>query len=427
MITRDELMGLLSALDLVIVDLYELADDQDHPAPYGVLHLDDLSAAAWNAIGGMPVPHLPVGTIVEVVDTIITPDQGELIEANSGPGGDERLGRVEYSADDGMVIRFEDGPDMQVRSFGEWAQLRPALLWESGGGPLADADERENLGTAHPLAHRAQLGVPLVPNPLTDRQHLGLYERAEGLADRAQAISEAWPPGHTGKAGWAAEGDLMEGAMFAHGQAMQSREWPEKARHRHAGYGFQEQRLGIGMPTPNPVKDDGKWHKLDGGGYQIRMRGPYGSFANALAYHPRKDPRTAEYASAYELTTGQKIPKGTKWVVLSVVETPGGSNRPQYSAHRTLAAAKRAGSAAINRRSNPWPAIPEGAFATSYNPPPSPFAGRNFPEGALATSYNPPPSPFGRPTYSSGMLQGQSVQRTNARQPLSLSDWDDCE
>ncbi len=177
------------------------------------------------------------------------------------------------------------------------------------------------------------------------------------------------------------------------------------------GYGYPPQAV----PVANPVKDDGKWHKLDGGGYQIRNPGPYGAFSNAIGYHPRKDPTAARYASQYELTTGQKVPAGTKWIVFS---SPEGGSPPTITAHRTLDAAKRAGSGAISRHANPWQQAASGPLASSFSPPPDPFQGHQIGSGPIASSYSPPVDPFGRPGYISGTLQGATAIRALPGYPL---------
>ena len=313
--------------------------------------------------------------------------------------------------------------------------------------------------TVSPRIQRSQYGDPGDPygdpygNPLTDYQHHNAQLRTEALRASHSALDGAAadrgePRTSLDRRVHATALAMAQGARKAHYYAANDQIWPD---YEGVGEPIQQQFIsqfgypnsdldrsfGIGdpardnpcgaggygyppqaVPAPNPVKDDGKWHKLDGGGYQIRNPGPYGSFSNALAYHPRKDPRVAQYASAYELTTGQRIPKGTKWVVMSVVETPGSSNQPQYSAHRTLAAAKRAGSAALSTRSNPWTQAASGPLASSFSPPPDPFLGQQIGSGPIASSYSPPVDPFGRPAFISGTLQGPTAIRAVPGYPL---------
>jgi hypothetical protein len=189
-----------------------------------------------------------------------------------------------------------------------------------------------------------------------------------------------------------------------------------------------------GLTRPNP-KAQGKWtREKQASGRTIYARGGIDAYVVIVPYKPRVSPMAREFAGAYERTEGRKVPKGTKWLAVATApwRTLGAVEPTRVSAHKTLAAAKKTGEAMSGpkrsgtRRHNPHPHIPAGALSSSYDPPPSPFGRQNVAEGALATSYNPPPSPFGRPDYSSGMLQGQQVSRSRARQPMSLDDWEDC-
>ncbi len=242
-------------------------------------------------------------------------------------------------------------------------------------------------------------------NPLTDDQHYRAQKEAQRIAQFQ--IERGDPQAHA----------LFTGAAAAHQFAHAGIQWPEIQPPTPnpcgaGGYGYPPQAV----PAPNPVKDDGKWHKRPGG-YQMI---PHGSptWAIIVPYSPRaqdwkKADLSRRVASIYEAALGQTVPSGTKWIVYFHDDT----GIPP-SAHRTLAAAKRAGSAAISTRSNPWTQAASGPLSSSFSPPPDPFHGHQIGSGPIASSYSPPVDPFGRPAFISGTLQGPTAIRAVPGYPL---------
>jgi len=189
-------------------------------------------------------------------------------------------------------------------------------------------------------------------------------------------------------------------------------------------------------PAANPVKPDGKWHRLDflGLGKRGPVKGTQYSMATAkgeaeiIPYKPRTFDSSRLAAAHYEEIKGQKVPKGAKWLLFvysakAAREAAGApwSARPKHpkpSAHKTLDGAKIAAENALRRLPMPNPAAQltnEGILAGS-TPIPSGLDRPRYQEGILAGS-QPIPSGFGWPSTNAGVVDPPVARRTQPRQP----------
>tara|TARA_R110002060_G_scaffold36230_2_gene47178 strand:- start:292 stop:2343 length:2052 start_codon:yes stop_codon:yes gene_type:complete len=142
-------------------------------------------------------------------------------------------------------------------------------------------------------------------------------------------------------------------------------DFPGVANGSHGLLGPQIRRNVPGQPIANPARSNkpGKWTRAPAHGiaYGIKVSDPggRGGWAQILAYKPRnKDPVVAwnsrSDAGAYEQATGQKPPKGTKYLVR--VLPPGSEwGAERWSAHKTLAPAKKRAEKELRSRANPGP------------------------------------------------------------------------
>ena len=128
-------------------------------------------------------------------------------------------------------------------------------------------------------------------------------------------------------------------------------DFPGVTNGSHGLLGPQIRRNVPGQPIANPVnpKKLGKWTRAPAHGiaYGINVSdaGGRGGWAQIFAYKPRsRDPVVAwnsrSNAGAYEQATGQKPPKGTKYIV-RVLPPGSGWGDERWSAHKTLAPAKK--------------------------------------------------------------------------------------
>ena len=91
----------------------------------------------------------------------------------------------------------------------------------------------------------------------------------------------------------------------------------------------------------HPTKKDLQWHR-DKTGYQLD--GPNTS-AIAFPYKPRSTDEGREFAEFYASLHGQKVPKGTKWALVTYDLRD--YRHEGITAHKTLASAKRKGTQLI--------------------------------------------------------------------------------
>jgi hypothetical protein len=278
-------------------------------------------------------------------------------------------------------------------------------------------------------------------NPLTDDQH---YRGA--MAGEAYARHHH----HEGHKGLSA---YYKGGATAHRHAQAGNQWPTLLPEDNpmiprpliptddSGKPMTEAQVtrfaqGLPVATLPPhlaevvrqqqsPKRDGKWHRGDHGTYERHSTSsPDPLPAEIIPYKPRsKDPaiefQSWDAAQNYGRLNDQKIPTGTKWIATVPAHATGMDPPQSVTAHRTLAAAKKAAAASQDgRHSNPWTPAPAGYLSSSYSPPPSPYGAVNVPAGPLASSYSPPPNPLGWPAYESGTLQGPEAHRSHPDQPL---------
>jgi hypothetical protein len=124
-------------------------------------------------------------------------------------------------------------------------------------------------------------------------------------------------------------------------------DFPGVTNGSHGLLGPQIRRNVPGQPIANPVnpKKIGKWTKDPAHGIDYGIDADNEGWAQIFVYKPRsRDPVVAwnsrSNAGAYEQATGQKPPKGTKYIV-RVMPPGAGWGEERWSAHKTLAPAKR--------------------------------------------------------------------------------------
>ena len=119
-------------------------------------------------------------------------------------------------------------------------------------------------------------------------------------------------------------------------------DFPGVTNGSHGLLGPQIKRNVPGQPIANPVrKKDGKWHRqkaFQGTQYYLDAGD---SYATVTRYEPRKSPDSASMAKNYESWHRQELPKGAKYLVRASHHQLN-PDRNDYSAHKTLRAAKRA-------------------------------------------------------------------------------------
>ena len=134
------------------------------------------------------------------------------------------------------------------------------------------------------------------------------------------------------------------GAEQAHKKGAAGKRWPGPEDVKQEAL-FVERLERESQVMPNPPKKDGKWHRETDGGYALATRD--GAIALVYKHAPRSKDwgqawNSRHVAEAYEYETGQKLPRGTKWIT-RVYTGPHSAGPPQWSAHKTLQSAKRAG------------------------------------------------------------------------------------
>ena len=152
---------------------------------------------------------------------------------------------------------------------------------------------KESLGTAQDMFNEANRAQELKENP--PRMDRSIYGRSSRTLQRPGRFAQSNPHG------------------FPHAMALQQ----------------------------NPPKKKNKWIRHDSGlsaGEYLIFNGA--DWAVAVPYKPRKSEYARQYAEIYEGEKGQKVPKGTKYLL---VDHANGA----VTAHKTLASAKKKGIAAV--------------------------------------------------------------------------------
>jgi hypothetical protein len=209
----------------------------------------------------------------------------------------------------------------------------------------------------------------------------------------------------------------MRGAAWAHNRAARGDVFPSDLYARTSGLEDYEHELNSleqieAGPVANPIKKDGKWHRSEFMGQKTHYLATAKGSALALPYQPRKHAYSANMAALFESEHGQKVPKGTKYL-LSIEPTK------QISAHKTLDGAKRAGENALRRLPMPNPAprlVNEGLLAGS-RPIPSGLDSPRYDEGILAGS-RPIPSGLDSPRVNVGIVDPPITRRSKPEQPF---------
>lgn len=171
----------------------------------------------------------------------------------------------------------------------------------------------------------------------------------------------------------------------------------------------------------NP-KQDGRWHRKETQAFGLGYYLDAGDvFAKVIAYKPRKHPLTDKIAELYQHQHEQQLPKGTKWLARTT-HYPGGRLGQRvdmnWTAHTTLAAAKKASERAMKRvRANPVTAnagLLAGAPARHEG---FGLDARSTNAGVLAMPGGPRPNAFGLTRTNAGLLDPPQVRRSLPRQP----------
>lgn len=174
----------------------------------------------------------------------------------------------------------------------------------------------------------------------------------------------------------------------------------------------------------NPVKPDGRWHKtqfIDVGeekGTAYGMQTAKGG-ATIVPYKPRTFTGSRFAAEIYEDYRAQKIPKGSRFIVIVKGEAKGSPLDP--SAHKSLDDAKKAGESALRKlpmpgaRSNPAELVGAGLLSLTA-PIPSGIDNPPVNAGILAGS-RPIPSGFRDPFVNVGLVDPPLTRRSKPEQP----------
>ena len=287
------------------------------------------------------------------------------------------------------------------------------------------------------------LATTVPSNPLTDAEHMRTKKHTMELTDRMERV--AMHEGNLGREDladhWREMAQYVSGAGWAHMRASQGIPFPEAGYAASSGLegaewevleelraqaGPDDNPCGAGGygPAANPVKPDGRWHKtqfIDVGeekGTAYGMRTAKGG-ATIVPYKPRTFMGSRFAAEIYEDYRSQKIPKGSRFIVIVKGEAKGSPLDP--SAHKSLDDAKKAGESALRKlpmpgaRSNPAELINAGILAGSA-PIPSGIDSPPVSGGILAGS-RPIPSGFRDPRLNVGLVDPPLTRRSKPDQP----------
>ena len=302
------------------------------------------------------------------------------------------------------------------------------------------------------------LATTVPSNPLTDAEHMRTKKHTMELTDRMERV--AMHEGNLGREDladhWREMAQYVSGAGWAHMRASQGIPFPEPGYAATSGLegaesevleelraqaGPDDNPCGAGGygPAANPVKPDGKWHRSEflGAGKRGPAKGTLYQMATAkgnaeiIPYKPRTFDSSRLAAAHYEDIKGQKVPKGTKWLLFvysakAAREAAGASwsarpEHPKPSAHKTLDGAKLAGEGALRRlpmppaRSNPAELINAGILS-AHAPIPSGIDSPPVSGGILAGS-RPIPSGFRDPRLNVGLVDPPLTRRSKPDQP----------
>ena len=301
----------------------------------------------------------------------------------------------------------------------------------------------DTISAAHQAAWALLDEMGINRNPLTDAEHMRTKKHTMELTDRMERVAM-----HEGKLGredladhWREMAQYVSGAGWAHMRASQGIPFPEPGYAATSGLEgaewevLEELRAQAGPEAnpcgaggygaaANPVKPDGRWHKtqfIDVGeekGTAYGMRTAKGG-ATIVPYKPRTFMGSRFAAEIYEDYRSQKIPKGSRFIVIVKGEAKGSPLDP--SAHKSLDDAKKAGESALRKlpmpgaRSNPAELINAGILAGSA-PIPSGIDSPPVSGGILAGS-RPIPSGFRDPRLNVGLVDPPLTRRSKPDQP----------
>lgn len=197
-----------------------------------------------------------------------------------------------------------------------------------------------------------RMGPPASSNPLTIEQHQNAQYRSRELARQAEEglrrhkkrgaeFGRFTGPGARYDMELderAYDSGYYQGATRAHAEASADKVWPPAGEELNERYWFETQS--------NPP---GKWTRYTDqtGGSTSTIYGTSsgaGGTAYVSAYKPRLSSDSRRLAGDYERKNGQKVPKGTKYLALVSLD---GGRTIDMSAHKTLAAAKKAANRAL--------------------------------------------------------------------------------
>lgn len=262
-----------------------------------------------------------------------------------------------------QVMQHTDHEDAYIEEYGEFP---PAVFWRGLVSPLAFMafyTDVVNATVTEDNPHSPSYYRQREHNAKTDaeRHH---WRRMKGRARRnnpvvTNRVSPNSPIRNAGTlaaplpGGYAGYGypKVNAGVLAAPGSAPSPLDYPGAVNGSHGLLGPQIQRNVPGQPIANPVtKQDGKWHRLDVHNpldkTRQKVKGYYldsgDMFARILKYEPRKFPNyAAGLADAYEAARQRALTSREPWVV-SVSGSWSTQDHPSKSAHKTLAAAKKA-------------------------------------------------------------------------------------
>jgi hypothetical protein len=275
-----------------------------------------------------------------------------------------------------MVMAWTNNPNAAIEGGLDYSAPYDAVEhgWQAVAGTWASAamvtdvwdTMKELRGTENPPRHRARR------NPLTDEQHGHLSRQARDTSVYyREAARKYGADGDPEKAAFnMGLFEYQQGKEAAHYESTHPYAYAADRSTRQLKRAAEEYQRSWASPNPPGTPYDGKWHRARLGTAQIYQmsEGEGMGTARVVPYTPRKSEVARGLAAAYEKQRGQKVPKGTKWILWAKKRTASRGIygvEPLISAHKTLKAAKAAGDKALG--------VKRKRKRTRKNPPSSEF------------------------------------------------------